>query len=133
MNRAFGAVTLISLLAVAGAACTRNHGTKDATGGQGMAPAPRGADPMAFVLLHGADLQRILGEHADDCDRALSELLGFLADRKEAYLDTVRGKPAGWLPPAPDDAGPVQLFMEYAERCPDEVARLNSAIHALTH
>lgn len=121
----------LAIVLAGGAAGCACHGDQDPVRDGAFSPGePVRVDPVTFVLVYHTDFERILAKHQDDCAGALTSLLRFVAERREEFLAHMHDKPAGWRPAAAGDQ--VELFMEFADRCPEEVARLNQSLHGIT-
>lgn len=96
-------------------------------------------DPLVFVLVYRTQIEAILNKHLGvpprddkpDCDEALAELLRFIADHKEPFLQQVKDKPANWQPEGAQPDGPIQPLLDYSESCPEQVVRLNRAFRSV--
>jgi hypothetical protein len=128
-----GSLVLIVGLAVVGLDCTKNHGSRDAPGGPELHVKTAQVAPITFVAVYRSDFEHILKTQGKDCDGTLEALLNFVADRKKTFLEKVKDKPAAWQPEVPERQQPIQLLMDFADRCPGQLIQLNEAIHDITN
>lgn len=118
---------LVLTVLLVGCACTREKSDGPAEAGASRLHV----DPMVFVMIYRTDFESLLQKHAGDCESALAALMRFVADHRQAFQDKVRSKPADWQPQDARSHLSVDLLMEFGSRCPDQVTRLNQAIHTV--
>jgi len=121
---------LVALLLIVWAGCDKSRVAP--TAGDGSAAGAKkspGFDPMLFVLHYEKQFEDIISRRADDCEGALADLLRFVADHEREFLEYIEENDGD--PLAGAGGGPVGPLMDFAAACPQQVTRLNRALHEL--
>jgi len=89
-------------------------------------------DPFLFVALHLDKFEKMIQEHPKDCEATLLALLHFVDENKSSFLSEANQAQRDWPPNELLQQQSIQLLIEFSDRCPDQVARLNQAILAFS-
>jgi hypothetical protein len=119
------------LLLILATGCSKNRGMAGSSDGALKTDSqPIDADPMTFLLQHQAHFRKVIGEQAGDCEEALASLVRFISDHKQEFREQALEKPDPALPKKGAEKA-MELVMEFTDRCPEQVQRLNQALHEL--
>jgi hypothetical protein len=115
-------------LTLAAPACDRNRGRPGGEDAGVVAAPPRAerVDPTRFLVIYQGELEALLRRHPDDCDATLGDVLRFIGENRAAFLGAVDP-----MVEARDPDRLVRSWMEVADRCPAQVARINQTLRAL--